>query len=713
MSDLQARRLMLIKDTLGGGMNSYSLNQVAIYPLIDGLHLLIQTPLSISFFTEPRPNGLIYTSLVDPELYDQFMKSVQDCRELGEKAVKVPLRTNLFVCLHSIDTSPGIKNAIFRPFKPEIFQDLITKNLIEDDEGRLVLKGIETGLQTYKRYASTRSILPSSLEERKNDLSGVDIPSWLDSLLNPMRRILDDAWDDVMDSPRLRPPPEASHTKEWPTFNLFCVIRTATNLRLRRNRFNYEARLLLSDTQKEQIRQWADCRAKSLEYNDSEELCKHLEFPLGNKARSIADSVFASGVIDFSAETAGEGRDDAGEQARSKDKLRQKAEGCIYSQIAQPAHTFYIPIHIGGVPWLALFTLKPQDISWEHNYRVYRDLIPKIAERLRTGVKSAYLNLIRETLATELDGSDNTTLLDHVNKSWKRLTYIYPYDGVQLLETQQDNAQSLVLPDGRQVWLSLYENPSYIRQVPYNRLDPASCLKACQDAVTQVRLQRIELDRRLRAQLLSQRHTIFNRIPLNELQNALSCNENDLSGEARIWVEDAKRATEILNVSLWIAFKERGEWLPLHDVQSVIGLLHWLKERTLSCEAQPCLSIPDNSLDLDVVLKANELPDAFTVLWNLWHNASKIYPSFTPSHFQITASQRDDNLAVTFVNEGIMSEYWVNYLLDKGPSPSDRDELTGLEIVKQQMPHLGWWIEEVKVENKYTHITIAIPTRLK
>ena len=124
-----------------------------------------------------------------------------------------------------------------------------------------------------------------------------------------------------------------------------------------------------------------------------------MEWPLGATARSIADSVFSSGVVDFSDEQTGQGRDIPSTDKQSDDWKRQQAEKRVYGAIAKDRHVFYVPIHVSGIPWLALFTISPRSAkiaTWAHTYALYRSLVSDAIENIRALAKSTYLRLVKE-----------------------------------------------------------------------------------------------------------------------------------------------------------------------------------------------------------------------------------------------------------------------------------------------------------------------------
>jgi hypothetical protein len=703
------RRRQQIVDALVSIINIYPQKETFLFPILDTLLLYPQKPRIISVYADnSEAHDPIYTSMQDPELSSIFKEKLRHGELSTASCIKVP-NTKYYFCLHQFDASKDMKTVTFSPIDGDElkgFRSIFNKlNSKETDSGRVVLEFIteriqEVQLRKQQAVAApgTDQSITANLEGGAIDISEEEI--W--ELLAPMRRVLDDALADFLESPLI----DKLNRRDLPFPNIFCVVQTKISSP-RRTHFDYTARVLLSYIQKERI--GGAC---------GQDYCDHLEYPLGPSVRSIADSVFASGIIDFSSEGPGEGRDRGGSKsAKSPDSLRRVAEKCVYGRIASDPKVFYIPVHIGGVPWLSLFTLtemlggeEAQTLSWTHNYGLYVTLIPRINNRVRAGVKRLYINLLGDRLADELMYSDGSNLFGRINRTWKRVAYVYPHK-VAVLVPADKGKGDFELPDGSWARLELNDNPYYTRQIQIEHDfldgDRQHILDECKKAIDRAKAKQSEVDRRFVAEVLSQRHTVFNRIPDDQLRNALTSPADELSGEARVHVADASRMTDVLNVSLWIGLRKQGDH-PLRNEKSVLRLLRWLAERTLTSEAKPVLEIGGDGSD--VPLPDEQLSAAFTVLWNLWHNASKKHPSSAGKSFTVKAVKRNSTLEIVFRNEGSMVRPWADYLLGKGPCPNKLPEPRGLQIVlEEQLPQLGWQISGVEVGNGHTQITLRIP----
>jgi hypothetical protein len=676
-------------------INVYPFENVFLYPVLDTLLLLSQKPRIISFYAADSKPGVmpLYTTMKDPEIYPAFEQKVLSKKIPKYLKVRVPT-TDVFVCIHSFDTSQGISAVEFTPVSREERKEVaaIFSILLEEPtgSGRALLRGIENRLLNFD---GARRKVASAPE--KQDVIRDTVTADLAELLDSVRRVIDEALLEYGKSPLLC----QLGDRELDYQNIFCVVQNKISSK-RRGCFEYTARVLLSNEQKERIERC--CK----EHN-----CEDLESPLGASARSIADSAFASGVIDFSSEGPGEGRDFSGDDRTTMDSRRHEVEQCVYSRITDPARIFYIPVHIGGVAWMAWFTLTtkgPNDeaaeaASWDHNFRLYRTLISRINERLRGGIKTVYLQLLGKRLASELEQKESAGLLDRINDKWDALAYVCPHKLVRLIPSNRNWANSLELPDGRFVQIELFDNPYHERQIEHDILDEQSVIDECRNVL----MRRLEADRSFKAEAIAQRHTIFNRIPLTKLQNALAGDPQELSGTARVRVEDAKRITEILNVSLWIALGNKGHH-PLHG-RGVIGILRWLEAHAISTEKQPVLILPEGMEE--IALADNELSAAFTVLWNLWHNASVGYSFSKETNFIVEVSKHNGSTDITFVNEGVMPDPFIKYLMGDGPYPLKREEPAGLQIACGKIQQLGWLVRDVCAEGGHTRVTISIPTR--
>ena len=108
----------------------------------------------------------------------------------------------------------------------------------------------------------------------------------------------------------------------------------------------------------------------------------------------------------------------------------------------QKLHVFYIPVHVAGVPWLALFTFTrkvPQDDreAWGRNYHIYRDVVPRITSQIRYGARQIYLQLVADKFTARLHRSKLgalpiDALIRGVSRDWQEINQVYPYARLRL-----------------------------------------------------------------------------------------------------------------------------------------------------------------------------------------------------------------------------------------------------------------------------------------
>lgn len=484
-------RQLLTREALFSVSNLYPADEVFVYPAIDALHLYIQRPVALTF-VQLRPGGrnpsIVFTSFTDPEFRDSLERTLRTSPEALRPA-KLYKKSEYGLVVHRTEVDKG---EVRFEFDLEGTQEMeaLFGEVGSTIRGAAVLTWVHDSLDKLRsaqwaadpRYTSGVPFSPDLAELSEEDLA---------ELTAPLRRVVDDAFADVLDVPLLR---ELGRVR-LPFSNLFCVVRVATPTRLRRQQYPYTARVMLAEGQREQVQRYY---ANPQRRRDTKKLCEDLELPLGQEARSIADSVFASGVVDFSYERAGEGRDDPGPADHSAaDRRRQAAEASVYGVISHRANVFMIPVHVSGTPWFALFSLTPHQApgvddedQWMHNFHVYRTLIPGIAGRLRVGAKRSYLQALTSSLVEELDVGDEASAVRRINDSWRRLNSVYPFGVIGLSDKELlgSGIQQLQLPSGRQLWLRFEDtHPIFQRHVKYDILRVDEIAQECRNALQHYR----------------------------------------------------------------------------------------------------------------------------------------------------------------------------------------------------------------------------------
>jgi hypothetical protein len=688
-------RSQFIRDLLIGVSDRYPAKEVFLRPILDGLVLFKGSPHCLSFFTAGKNPRLLYTTLEDSELQPRFLDQIRAEVSEGRTLRNMP-KTAISVAVHEIKTVGRVGNLPNISFQQVDATAVCRLLSLLDHEpshlGKPVFKAVcdyLDGRENSSQSAESISLLSREDYENRGNVLRTFVAT---SFWKRLRSVVDDAFGSVEHASLLT----SLNGKNTSLFNLFCVARTATNLERRRS-FDYTAQVVLSTLQITQIQ--------------DDQLAAQIQTPLGPSARSIADSVFCSGVIDFSDEVAGKGRDLAGDSIA--DGLRHSAEENVYKRITAQPNTFYIPVHVSGVPWLALFTLSPRPsvgsnaaYTWSHNYHIYREVVPKVADIIRRGTRRVYLEFLAMTLRDHFGTRELRLFIAKVNAAWAQLTYLLPFPQATLTLEYLPGSKRLSLPTGAVVWLSLEdENRNFVRQLPYDLLTCNEVTLAC-DAAVKTEMHQIAViteQDHARAQFL--RHTMINHFPLTSLEAALAQPDSELCGTARQHVEDARKLSGMVNVALAFVTRARpDDAYPLEGL-GVAGILRWLEQQRLDCEALPCVTIDGIA---DWIPQRDDLPEAFTVLLNLWENAGKHSPKdFKEFTVKLTRSSGYTVLAIA--NRGVMPVEWRNFLLGIAESPNRSSVRKGLEIALGGMNRLGWRVATISTEANTTRIEVHIP----
>ncbi len=698
----RARRVSFIQQAIARGTGRFFGGEKLLYPLADYVLLAFQEPTCFSIWRTGDQPRLAFTSFKDPSLISEaafecgrHLQSIDLNRvTLGSRA---GILTDFFATVHEV-TPKG-----FLPSPPEKVE--LLRAILAFDRGEAFADSFATALAT-------------SLKEHKlthgqgSDCKGAQLltDEEASEYLSPMRDVLDEAFLELGEhrSFSVKISPE-SHVP-----NLFAAIRSVRSPEKRFGVFPYTASLLLSNTQRQSLP--TICRESSVFLTHrgscdivcSESGCDSaLESPLGTEARAIFDSVFYSGCVDFglAGETgeAGQWRDVSG--GTRADSIRQSVERCVYGVLTQgqESRIVYVPIHVGGAPWLALFTLTrtSEGFAWDDNYCFYRDIIAKLSDRIRLGAQRVYITTLVEELKSALDARSEDLFAD-VNGRWKRVSQIYPFRLHTLSPCSPTDHGALRLPRGVFANLKEVANPFCQSQIEYGHV------------VTEVLRQRLqqELDLRghielranegMRDRLQSQAHTILNSLPCGTLREALRATE--LEESARM-AGDALKRTEIVEASLIVAL---GRTLPSDFPRTPMTILRWLFDRTPSDKILPTMDFAGGGQDF--LLDLGDVPAAFTILWNLWDNAERVTASGRDGWFNVHVHTTSDKgrLIVTFENVGEMPRPWIEYLRRLGPSPNTKPHRCGLEIVMGLLPDLHWEMDAPLVRGSTTSLSLRM-----
>jgi hypothetical protein len=256
--------------------------------------------------------------------------------------------------------------------------------------------------------------------------------------------------------------------------NLFAVVRyVPTSHYLRFNSYNYTARLLLTAEQQRAI--------ETIAGSGGRRVIEELQAPVGRHARTIADSAFTSGVIDFGPRPLSEDeRDCFGDTPTPEDEARRTHERWLYKELrplvptqADGRRILYVPIHVGGTPWVALFTFVDVD-KHDQNISFYRDALPAAA--IRDAAEEAFVDVLAEQFGEAVRKDCNRKeFIDEVNSAWVRACAVYPFRRPIITDGRPPtNAERLgTLPrDKAELWM-YYDTDSspWRQQVDYHLLD--------------------------------------------------------------------------------------------------------------------------------------------------------------------------------------------------------------------------------------------------
>jgi hypothetical protein len=210
-----------------------------------------------------------------------------------------------------------------------------------------------------------------------------------------------------------------------------------------------------------------------------------------------------------------------------------------------------------------------------------------------------------------------------------------------------------------------------------------------------IELKAHKADREFVDKALAYKHTIFNLFPIvkNLLWLAKNHKEANKSQQAIEKLEKNISVWDICNRSIYNHIeKEDGHIL---SGKSIIDIITFLKETHTIKGREPILTNLTTNKELDYSPNIENLADSFIVLWNFWHNASKISAG---NGFEVVIFEANQKLLVTFKNQvpvGELSEKANNAIrFLKDESTVSVKKNGGTEIAKQIIAKkLNWQID--------------------
>lgn len=473
-------RLNLIRDSLLGVSYHLPDPKIMLYPFLDYNLLLHQAPLVFAFW---EGDECVYSSLNDPDFLSRHNIRWGSTHKLG-----VPIRnTSYTMSVHQfpVANNQNANGTIDIRIHSEAMS--LTSALLKETDGFSfpdeLFNSLGVSIASYRTRESKANRDVEKVPHVEMDYAEVK------AILDPFRLALDDIFSDSFCYEQIQ---LGNGSLQYP--NVFAVIRTCpTSARRYRGVFNYTAGLLLLSKMKSVLGQWCanaclhelqDYHGKCpLSFMNADQCLTALEQPLGPHSRSVSDLVFSSGVVDFGRK-AREKEWDASVEGDVLDEQRRSIEQCVYPS---GMRVFLIPVHVGGTPWLSLFTFTPQDPAshqraWHHNYSFYRDL--KVAALIRQKAHDVYVTLLAKNFVKRMESwvTPITKVLSSANQDAQKLAQVYPFPLVSFSEGRYQ-PNDIFIPGRGDVSVNFRSNPFFARKVSWKLGDEQAILRACRKAI--------------------------------------------------------------------------------------------------------------------------------------------------------------------------------------------------------------------------------------
>ncbi len=412
-----------IANSIFASWNLFPAATVDFIPFFDNLKSLIQDRIILSFFDiSNNEQKLLFHTFQDPyfenELDASILKFVTEHPACG---INLNDNISLFAMKFSFPNSNSKLILDVVELEDSDYKQL--KDLIETitQEYELLIPVISNFVKTANANLSHKYRQPvSRLVDATFDLNKA-------SFLDEIRDLIEECVVDVANSLLLQA--DLGNNNFMP--NLFAVVAYPSESK-RCDVFNYSAQILLTKTQQAAINKWAN----------SEDYSTILETPLSNSARSISDTSFCTGFVEYSG-IAGKEMDSA---VSDGDQKRQVQEEKLYATLTNTQSigervVNFIPIFLNGCPWIVFYSLSKKEENsnkaWDHNYFIYRDLIYKVGNSIRIKAKNRYFEIISDIIENSYNGSFYVdTYLQKVNIQIKQLSCFFPFP-IPVLQLKQ------------------------------------------------------------------------------------------------------------------------------------------------------------------------------------------------------------------------------------------------------------------------------------
>jgi signal transduction histidine kinase len=464
------RRLELIKDSILGVGYHLPNPEVVIFPFLDNLLLLHQRALVFAFWDGGE---CVYRSINDP---DYLSRNTITWDVPNDSLIYIP-GIDYQMSIHSFSSPRAENNCgnVVLPVDHQATDD--TRNLIAMFKGEKVLDEFLTsiGQSIKRRIGHATSFDITSQRENVQSYLTLDYND-VRAYLKPIRQVLDDIFFDTIRAGHFT---ISKGPLEYP--NIFAAVKSSPTPEPRYNgAFHYTLGLLLLSNTETALRRWfgtseflnqiLNGAESSHEYfNDPDNCIRALEQPLGIHSRAVADLVFSSGIADIGRRAGESGFDVSGESDKF-DHRRRTIESLVYPH----NWLFYVPIHVGGAPWITLFTFTEENPArdvgaWHHNYSFYRDLVQKVGSVLRVRAHEVYSELVASEVADTIGRfklAPKKTLVAKIREVTQKLAQVYPYP---MLTIDDPGAErQLDVPGKGILGVGFFDNPFFPRQVSWD-----------------------------------------------------------------------------------------------------------------------------------------------------------------------------------------------------------------------------------------------------
>jgi len=413
-SDNKNKHVADIANSIFASWNLFPAATVDFIPFFDNLKSLIQDRIILSFFDiSNHERKLLFHTFQDPYFENDLDTSIiKFVNEHPERAINLSENTSLYAMKFNFSNSqPKLTLHVVELGNTNYnqFEELIAT--IKQEYEQLI-----PVISNFVKTANSNHL--NKYRQPINSLVNTDFDLNKDSYLDEVRELIEECIVDVADSLLLRV--KLGDNNFIP--NLFAVVAYPSSVK-RCEVFNYSAQILLTKTQKEAINKWSN----------SEDYSNILETPLSNSARSISDTSFCTGFVEYSG-IAGQEMDCA---ASPDDIARQVKEEGLYAALTNTNSidervVNFIPIFLNGCPWIVFYTLSKKEENsnkaWDHNYFIYRDLISKVGNSLRIKAKSRYFEIIGNIIENSYNGSiDAESYIQKANLQLQQLSCFFPF----------------------------------------------------------------------------------------------------------------------------------------------------------------------------------------------------------------------------------------------------------------------------------------------